>query len=353
MLDLSFLGPEFAQSSLNQFIALGFDAWESTRLKIAKLISEKNPQLKYYPAKSCILKLPVDIGDYTDFFTSEVHATNLGKMFRPDMPPLTPQFKTMPTAYHGRASSVIVSGTKIKRPSGQILLNNQTSPIYSPTQKLDIEVELGFIIGMGNNLGEPISIKNAHKHIFGVVIVNDWSARDIQRWEYVPLGPFLGKNFGTSISPWVMPMSALKDFWVDADPQDPIPLDYLFENKFKLLDIKLEVLIKSKNMKNYVTISNTNSRYLYWSPNQMVAHHTVNGCNLRTGDLLATGTISGPNADQYGSLIELSWNGKNAIKLNDQESRFFLEDGDSVIIRGRCEKSGMVLELGEVEGTII
>jgi fumarylacetoacetase len=272
--------------------------------------------------------LPVAVGDFVDFYSSLEHATNLGRLFRPDDEPLLPNWRRLPIGYHGRAGSIVVSGTPIARPSGQ-------RPEFGPTEELDIELEVGFITGPGNS---PIPIERAADHVFGFVLVNDWSARDIQRWEYVPLGPFLGKSFATSMSPWIVPLEALEPFRVPAPPQDPEPHEYLRTQGDWALDIALEVELNGER------VAATNARHLYWSVAQQIAHLTVNGASLRTGDLLGSGTISGPERHQRGSLLELSWNGEEAIELDDGSTRSYLEDGDEVVLRGAG--------LGEVRGRV-
>jgi fumarylacetoacetase len=352
----------FSEDSLNAFMALGYEQWFSVRQELLKLLHADCPDLRdngillkkaLYKYSDCELKLPVNIPDYTDFFTSEQHAINLGKMFRPDNEPLVPQWKHMPIAYHGRSSSIVVSTTPVKRPYGQIL-NEDKKTCFGQSQLLDIEVEFAYFIGTGNQLGTSITTKNAHKHVFGAVLVNDWSARDIQKWEYVPLGPFLGKNFATSISPWVVSLFALEEFYTDAPKQDIPVLDYLKETDRKIFDINLALALKTDSMSDYETIANTNTKYSYWTYQQMIAHHTINGCNLRTGDLLASGTISGPNPQQFGSLIELTYAGQKPLNLGGNQQRIFLEDGDSVRITGTCRNTAKLqLGFGEVEGTII
>lgn len=352
----------FKTDSLNLFMELGHQQWLSVREQIQSLLHKDNPKLRdhsflrkriLYPQNQCEMKLPINVGDYTDFYACKYHAENLGKMFRPNSQALLPNWQHMPVAYHGRSSSIVVSGTPVKRPQGQVLLKNNI-PILSYSNKLDFEVELGFIIGTGNKLGEPVPMDEVEQHIFGAVLLNDWSARDIQQWEYVPLGPFLSKSFATSISPWVVSMFALKEFMQPAPKQDIPVLEYLQDAERKLLDINLTTYIKSKDMMNYQEICKTNSKYLYWTHKQMIAHHTINGCNLRCGDLLATGTISGPEVNQAGSLIELTWNGQRPIELSDYTQRSFLADWDSILIEGKCINSqGSHIGFGALEGTLV
>ncbi|GAB4330085.1 MAG: fumarylacetoacetase [Calditrichia bacterium] len=352
----------FAQSSLNHFMALGKKSWRAVRSRLQDLLSVENQELQgvselreraFFLLSGVKLYLPVEIGDYTDFYSSKEHATNVGIMFRGKENALMPNWLHLPVAYHGRASSIVVSGTNLHRPKGQILPPDQETPIYSPSRLLDFELEMGFFIGPGNTLGEPISVTAAEEHIFGLVLVNDWSARDIQKWEYQPLGPFLSKNFGTSISPWVVTLDALEPFRVAGPEQEPEPLPYLRQTRPFSYDIHLEVLLQTPQMAKPERISLSNFKYMYWSMAQQLAHHTVNGCNLRTGDMLASGTISGPDAGAYGSLLELTWRGSKPLQLSNGESRKFLEDGDTVIIRGWSKKNDVRIGFGEVRGTIL
>jgi len=306
---------------------------------------------------------PLDTGDYTDFYCSIYHATNVGLMFRPDNP-LLPNYKYLPIGYHGRASSIVVSGTDIKRPHGQNRSDQDKPPVFGPCKNLDFEMELGFFVGQGNELGRSIQISEAENHIFGVCLVNDWSARDIQAWEYQPLGPFLAKNFATTISPCVVTMEALAPFRTKAferDADDPQPLDYLNNEQNQKsggLDINLEVYIQTEKMRNEKIephlLSRSNTKDLYWTIGQMLTHHASNGCNLQTGDLMATGTVSGKEKSERGSMLELSWRGKEPIELPSGETRRFLEDGDEVIMKGFCEREGFHrIGLGECRGRIL
>jgi fumarylacetoacetase len=297
--------------------------------------------------------LPVEIGDYTDFYSSKEHATNVGIMFRGKDNALMPNWVHLPVAYHGRSSSIVISGTSIHRPKGQTKADSEANASLGPSRQLDFELEMGFFIGGGNNLSEPIPIDKAYDHIFGMVLVNDWSARDIQKWEYVPLGPFLGKNFSTSISPWVVTMEALEPFRIAGPEQNPEPLPYLKFQGSHAYDINLDVYLETGNMTEPYKISQSNFKYLYWNILQQLAHHTVNGCNLRTGDLLASGTISGPAPDSYGSMLELAWKGEKPIKLSAGEERKFLEDGDTVIMTGYSQGDGYRVGFGEVTGKIL
>jgi fumarylacetoacetase len=298
------------------------------------------------------MHLPAQIGDYTDFYSSAYHATNVGRIFRPDEEPLPSNWKHLPVGYHGRASSVVVSGTDVIRPCGQILPSGAKQPSLAPTAELDFECELGFFSGPGNALGSPISVSEAQNHIFGFVLVNDWSARDIQRWEYRPLGPFLAKNFATSISPWVVTCAALAPFQVDNPAQDPHPLPYL-QIRNTAYNIQLEVALQAQTMVTPHVICHSNTRHLYWNVAQQVAHHTVTGCNLRPGDLLASGTISGPTPDSFGSMLELAWRGTKPLPLPNGEIRSFLSDGDTITITGWGQTDKYRVGFGEVTGKIL
>lgn len=352
----------FSGKSLNEFMSLGKEKWHSVRIEIQDLLDERNPVLRDNEElkKECLINMsecemcmPVEIGDYTDFYSSKEHATNVGIMFRGKENALMPNWLYLPVAYHGRSSSVVISGTEIIRPKGQTKDDDADMPVFGPSKLLDFELEMGFFIGTGNKLGEPIPVKNAADHIFGMVLVNDWSARDIQKWEYVPLGPFLAKNFATSVSPWVVTLEALEPFKAKRAKQDPEPLPYLRSSGEEAYDIKLDVSLKTvKSNKPYI-ISRSNFRNLYWDICQQLAHHTVTGCNMRTGDLLASGTISGPERDSCGSLLELTWKGTEPIKLPDGEERKFLLDGDTLIISGYCQGDGYIVGFGEVSGKIL
>ncbi len=344
----------FKQAFLNDFISLGQPVWRGVRAKLQQLISENNETLNgcLISQTHAIMHLPVRIGDYTDFYSSKEHATNVGIMFRGRDNALMPNWTHMPIGYHGRASSVIVSGQPFHRPKGQVLPKDSETPVFSPTKLLDIELEMGFIIGKSTELGETVSTSNAEDHVFGMVLFNDWSARDIQKWEYQPLGPFLGKSFASSISPWIVTMDALEYFKTDTPVQDPTPMDYLKFEGLKSYDIRLEVYLKPEGGEEE-KISASNHKYLYWTIAQQLAHHTINGCNLNVGDMMASGTISGPTPDSYGSLLELTWRGENPIKLKDGTERKFLQDYDTVTIRGFCEKDGRRIGFGEVTTQIL
>jgi fumarylacetoacetase len=354
--------PVFHQDSLNSFLALGRPAWSVARTVISGLLAADEPALRDDAAlrsRALVpmadveeLLLPIEIRDYTDFYSSREHASNVGTMLRGAENALMPNWLHLPVAYHGRASSVVVSGTDLHRPKGQYKPADAPAPLFGPSRSLDFELEMGFFIGPGNPLGRPIPIAEATQHIFGLVLVNDWSARDIQAWEYQPLGPFLAKNFGTTISPWVVPLEALEPFRVAGPKQDPPP-PYLQSGSDWAYDIHLEVLLQSERMDRPQCICRSNFKYLYWNMAQQLAHHTVNGCNLRTGDLLASGTISGPTPDSYGSLLELTWRGSKPLALPNGEQRTFLQDGDRVTLTGWCQSEGYRVGFGEATGKIV
>jgi fumarylacetoacetase len=345
--------PTLLASTLNAFMAA------RRTLEVKRQIRALNDERHFLPMDGAEMLLPVVIGDYTDFYTSIHHATNVGSMFRPDNP-LLPNYKWVPIGYHGRSSSIVVSGTPVRRPSGQTKDESTPAPVFGPSKRLDYEMELGMLIGPGNNLGEPIPVENALEHVFGFCLVNDWSARDVQTWEYQPLGPFLAKNFATSISPWIVTVDALEPFRTRAferAPGDPDPLPHLRDDvgfDRAAFDITVEVWLRTKKMTEPVRLSRGNFGDMYWTVAQLVAHHTSNGCNLRPGDLLASGTISGPEKDARGSLIELTWRGTEPLQLPSGETRRFLEDGDEVILRAYCQRDGMPrIGFGECRGVII
>jgi fumarylacetoacetase len=356
-------GDAFRQPTLNAFMALGRPAWREARARLTRFLRVSDSTIRdnrplrlaaLHPMASVEMLLPATIGDYTDFYSSREHATNVGTMFRGPDNALQENWLHLPVGYHGRASSVVVSGTDIRRPMGQTKADDADSPSYGPSRLMDFELEMGFFVGPGNALGEPIPIDEAAEHIFGMVLVNDWSARDIQKWEYVPLGPFLGKNFGTSISPWVVTMEAIEPFRCAGPTQDdPEPLDYLKNPGDCAYDISLEVLLQSEKMDAPETIATSNFKYMYWSVCQQLAHHTVNGCNAQPGDLLGSGTISGPDKHERGSMLELSWRGTETVELANGEERKFLADGDTVIMRGHCEADGVRIGYGEVSGKLL
>ena len=350
----------FGQTSLNAFIALGRSVWQQVRARLQQLLSADCAELRdnaalraraFYPQASVLMLLPIEVPGYTDFYSSKEHAYNVGCMFRDPKNALMQNWSELPVGYNGRASSVVVSGTDLVRPSGQIKLPNEERPVFSACRKLDFELETGFIVGKATALGETIAIDDAENHIFGMVLLNDWSARDIQQWEYVPLGPFNSKTFGTSISPWVVTLEALEPFRSAAPAQDPQPLAYLRASNNSNYDIQLQVAIATEDSET--VISNTNFKYMYWSMAQQLTHHTIAGCNVRVGDLMGSGTISGPEKDSRGSLLELTWNTTEPLTLEGGEQRGFLEDGDTLIMRGHCQKDGLRIGFGEVRGTVL
>lgn len=346
------------QDYMNDFMALGKDITSAVRLRIQEVLSDMSSSLKdisgaYYSINDVTMHLPVRVGDYTDFYSSIEHATNLGKLFRDPENALMPNWRHIPVGYHGRASSIIESGVDFHRPCGQTKPNPDQPPIYGPSKRLDIELETAYIIGKDSTLGTPLTTDNAEEYIFGMCLFNDWSARDIQKWEYIPLGPFLGKNFASSISPWIVTLEALDYFRVDGPKQEPEVLDYLKYEGVRNIDVKLGVdLIPAGNTKA-TRVSNSNFKYMYWNMSQQLAHHTVNGCNVRVGDMMASGTISGKDEHSFGSLIEMTWGGKKPFTLDTGEQRTFLEDGDTVVITGYCEKDGRRVGFGEVRTTIL
>ncbi|BDC39315.1 fumarylacetoacetase [Paraburkholderia terrae] len=352
----------FVRDALNDFIALGRDAWRSVRIQLSKLLSRDHATLRddaelrnraLIRQSDATLYLPVQIPGYTDFYSSKEHATNVGSMFRDPKNALLPNWLEIPIGYNGRASSVVVSGTPVRRPNGQLKLPDQERPVFGACRKLDIELETGFIVGRGNALGEPIKCGEAEEHIFGMVLLNDWSARDIQQWEYVPLGPFNSKGFATTISPWIVTLDALEPFRVAQPAQDPQPLEYLRHAGEHAFDISLEVLLKPHGAREATTIARTNFRHMYWTMAQQLAHHTVSGCNTRVGDLMGSGTISGPTDDSFGSLLELTWNGKNPLQLKDGGTRGFIEDGDQLTLAGWCQGDGYRVGFGTCVGEIL
>jgi fumarylacetoacetase len=354
--------PVFSEDSLNSFLALGRPAWRKTREILQYLLSAETPTLRddvrlrekaFHAQKDVTMKLPTRIGNYTDFYSSYHHAHNVGTMLRGPENALMPNWKWLPVAYHGRASSVVISGTDVRRPHGQIKPPDASAPVFGLTKSLDYELEMAFLIGPGNSLGEPVPIDRAIDHIFGFVLMNDWSARDIQAWEYQPLGPFLAKNFCTSISPWVVTLEALESFRKSLPSQDPEPLPYLRAQNDFTFDIHLEARLQTSSMDSSSVITRTNFQNLYWSIAQQLAHHTVNGCNLQPGDLLASGTISGSNEESRGCMLELTWRGANPLKLPNGETRKWLEDGDTLIITGWGEGDGYRVGFGEVSGKIL
>lgn len=342
---------------LNPLIELGKSVTNTARTQVLELLLEEQSVLHRHPElfvsqADATLHLPVRIGDYTDFYSSIEHATNVGKLFRDPENALLPNWRHLPVGYHGRASSIVVSGTDIRRPYGQVKPNHYDAPAYEASSRLDFELEMGFIIGKDSELGQPISIDEAKDYIFGLVLVNDWSARDIQKWEYQPLGPFLGKNFATTISPWVVPLEALAPHRTPGPEQQPQPLPYLQQARGKAnVDIELSVDLRLNDGSHH-RICESNTKHLYWSMAQQLAHHTVNGCNVRVGDLLASGTISGPTPGSYGSLLELAEGGRKQLQFGDQ-TRTFLEDGDQVILKAAAGHGERRVGFGEAAGCIL
>lgn len=347
----------FRQKTLNEFIALGKKITNKVRLDVQRLLTIENSPLKnhsevFVSQKDAKMHLPVHVGDYTDFYSSIEHATNVGKMFRDPENALLPNWRHIPVGYHGRASSIVVSGTDIHRPMGQVKTNHMEVPVFKASENLDFELEMGFVVGKSTELGERVSTKNAAEHIFGFVLFNDWSARDIQKWEYVPLGPFLGKSFASSMSPWIVTLEALEPFKVQGPELKPEVLSYLKYEGEHNYDIKLEVGMSSPTSEE-TTISKSNFKFMYWNMMQQLAHHTVNGCNINVGDVMASGTISGKDESSYGSLLEISWGGKKPFELKDGSKRTFIEDNDTVTMRGFAEKDGKRVGFGQVTGTIL
>jgi fumarylacetoacetase len=332
----------FFQPTLNAFMAAGRETWRRVRQALLALAGGPDAEPASVPLEEVELLLPIAVGDYVDFYSSLDHAMNVGRIFRPDAEPLAPNWRHMPIGYHGRSGTVVVSGTPIRRPLGQRREPGDEAPAFGPSVRLDIELELGFVVGTPSTHGEPVAVDRALEHVFGVVLVNDWSARDLQAWEYRPLGPFLAKSFATSVAAWVTPLDAILDRRVRAQAQEPKPLPYLREEPWAFdLDLEIEL--------NGTAIARTNARHLYWSAAQQLAHLTINGASLGTGDLFASGTISGPRREERGSLLELSWNGAEPIALDDGTTRTFLEDGDEVVLRGHGDDA---IALGEVRGRI-
>ncbi len=369
VLDLSILEEEgffefnnriFASHSLNAFMRLGSKVWKQTREKISFLLRHDTPMLRdnknlfekcFIKQNEVEMRLPVEIGDYTDFYSSKEHATNIGLMIRDPKNPLLPNWKHLPVAYHGRASSIVVSGTPVRRPWGQIL--DGENPIFSPSKRLDFELELAFLIGKDSEQGHPVSVEDADDYIFGFVLMNDWSARDIQRWEYLPLGPFVSKSFSTSISAWVVLADALKPFRTEGPKQELVPFSYLQDkNEKSHYDINLEVVLKTAEQSDEFILSRGNAKSIYWSTNQQLAHHTITGCNLKVGDLMASGTISGGDKSALGSLMEMSWNGTQPVSVG-RENRSFLQDKDQITLKAYCQGDGYRIGFGNVQGEIL
>jgi fumarylacetoacetase len=344
----------FMQDNLNDFISDGRKTWRLVRNRLAELFDENNAKLRdnaehrdiiIFEIDVIEMLLPVQIGDYTDFYSSKEHATNVGMMFRDPENALLPNWLHLPVGYHGRSSTIVPSGVSVHRPKGQTLPNGATDPVFGPSKLVDFELEMAFITTDANVMGESVSVDEAEEYIFGMVLFNDWSARDIQKWEYVPLGPFLAKNFASSISPWIVTMDALEPFRVESVAQNPEPLPYLQQKGKHSFDINLSVsIVTEKNIETVV--SSSNFKYMYWTMAQQLAHHTINGCKVNSGDMMGSGTISGPTPDSYGSMLELSWGGKNPVQMNDGTERKFINDNDTVVLRGYCENETVRLGFG-------
>ena len=351
----------FLQDTLNDFISDGKKTWRLVRNRIADIFDETNSLLRDNAAHRaqiiCLvseveMQLPVQIGDYTDFYSSKEHATNVGMMFRDPANALLPNWLHIPVGYHGRSSTIVPSGIPVHRPMGQTLPVGEESPVFGPSRLIDFELEMAFITTDANVMGENIPVHEAEDYIFGMVLLNDWSARDIQKWEYVPLGPFLAKNFASSISPWIVTMDALEPYRTKGPNQDPTPLPYLQQKGKHAFDIQLEVAIQPENAEATV-VSQSNFKYMYWSMSQQLAHHTSNGCRVNSGDMMGSGTISGPTPSSYGSMLELTWGGKNPIQLADGSERKFINDNDTVIMKAHCENQEVRIGFGEVSSKLL
>ncbi|MET0758856.1 MAG: fumarylacetoacetase [Flavobacterium sp.] len=351
----------FMQDTLNDFISDGQKTWRLVRNRIADIFDAENPKLRdntnhknivIFKMEDIEMQLPVLIGDYTDFYSSKEHATNVGIMFRDPENALLPNWLHIPVGYHGRSSTIIPSGIPVHRPMGQTLPNGETTPVFGPSRLVDFELETAFITTDVNIMGENIPVGEAEDYIFGMVLLNDWSARDIQKWEYVPLGPFLAKNFASSISPWIVTLDALEPFRTKGPKQEPTPLPYLQQKGKHSFDINLEVAIQPENAEPTV-ISHSNFKHMYWTMSQQLAHHTSNGCRVNSGDMMGSGTISGPTPDSYGSMLELTWGGKNPIKMSDGTERKFINDYDTVIMKGFCQNGQVRIGFGEVSSKLL
>lgn len=351
----------FMQDTLNDFISDGKKTWRLVRNRISDIFEINNPKLRdnaehreivIFKMEDVEMQLPVLIGDYTDFYSSKEHATNVGKMFRDPENALLPNWLHIPVGYHGRSSTIIPSGIPVHRPMGQTLPNGETSPVFGPSRLVDFELETAFITTDANIMGENIPVTEAEDYIFGMVLLNDWSARDMQKWEYVPLGPFLAKNFASSISPWIVTMDALEPFRCKGPIQEPMPLPYLQQKGKHAFDINLEVYIEPENVAPTL-VSKSNFKYMYWSMSQQLAHHTSNGCRVNSGDMMGSGTISGPTPDSFGSMLELTWGGKNPIKMADGTERKFINDNDTVTMKGFCQNSMVRIGFGEVSSKLL
>src|SRR6185312_8535181 len=352
----------FEKASLNDFMALGKPVFRLVRQRLMALLTRDNPELRdnkqaiaqaLFKSSDVEMLMPVQVGDYTDFYSSKEHATNVGSMFRDPKNALLPNWVHLPVAYHGRASSILVSGHDFHRPKGQITPPGINEPSFSPSKAMDFELEMAFVIGKSTKLGQSLTTSEADDYIFGMTLFNDWSARDIQRWEYVPLGPFLAKNFASTMSPWIISMEALEPFRTKAPDQNPEVLPYLRRSRNDgAIDIMLEVWLQAENSEA-MKICTSNYKYLYWTMDQQLAHHTINGCNINVGDLMASGTISGPTPDSFGSMLELTWNGTKLITFPNGTTRKYLEDGDTVTIKGFAEKNGVRIGFGEAKATVL
>lgn len=351
----------FLQNTLNAFISSGKKTWREVRNRIAEIFDANNPKLRdneshkkeiLFNVSEIEMQLPVQIGDYTDFYSSKEHATNVGIMFRDPNNALLPNWLHIPVGYHGRSSTIVPSGVAVRRPLGQTLPNGETNPVFGASKLVDFELETAFITADANKMGEYIPVEETENHIFGMVLFNDWSARDIQKWEYVPLGPFLAKNFASSISPWIVTIDALEPFRCESPKQEPTPLPYLQQTGNHAFDINLEVLIQPENGEE-TSVSKSNFKYMYWTMSQQLAHHTINGCQVNAGDMMGSGTISGPTPDSYGSMLELTWGGKNPITLKDGTQRKFIADNDTVIMRGFCQNNDLRIGFGEVSSKLL
>lgn len=351
----------FLQNTLNAFISAGKNTTRAVRNRIAAIFDKNTPELQnneehkkqvIYAIDQVEMLLPVQIGDYTDFYSSREHATNVGAMFRDPDNALLPNWLHIPVGYHGRSSTIVPSGVPVRRPLGQTLPVGETNPIFGPSQRVDFELEMAFITSDANLMGEYVPIDKAEDYIFGLVLFNDWSARDIQKWEYVPLGPFLAKNFASSISSWIVTLDALEPFRCESPKQEPIPLPYLQQSGKHAFDINLEVLLQPEHSEENL-ICKSNFKYMYWTMSQQLAHHTINGCQVNSGDMMGSGTISGPTPDSYGSMLELSWGGKNPLKMKDGSERKFIADNDTVIMRGYCQNDTTRIGFGEVSSKLL
>ncbi|ESU25788.1 Fumarylacetoacetase [Flavobacterium saliperosum S13] len=351
----------FMQDTLNDFISDGKKTWRLVRNRLADIFDAENSALRdnkshrdvvVFNIQDVEMQLPVQIGDYTDFYSSREHATNVGKMFRDPENALLPNWLHIPVGYHGRSSTIVPSGIPVHRPMGQTLPNGETQPVFGPSRLVDFELETAFITTDANLMGENIPVNEAEEYIFGMVLLNDWSARDIQKWEYVPLGPFLAKNFASSISPWIVTMDALEPFRTASPKQEPEPLPYLLQHGNHAFDINLEVSIAPES-KEETIVSKSNLKYMYWTMSQQLAHHTINGCRINSGDMMGSGTISGPTEDSFGSMLELTWGGQKPLTLKDGTERKFINDGDTVIIRGFCANDQVRIGFGEVSSKLL